>query len=268
MDASEALESGTPDTPDAPVDATEPPGVEEERRGDPLTWRRWKGSFAEIAQIFRLADELVEKALGEKLDPTYGGRIVVHLQGRERSFRALQDFEAELDDFDPASVQGLMKSTGYGTDKVRIMVNFDRSTGAWATVSGKDQFAVAGVQDELKSALNRGRRWTQVGGRWPQLVSFWAPWVAIFGLSLMPLIGGDTGRFLGFLLVGVAVLMLATVLFMEYVEPRLVPPLELLDKSEQQTVSQRWKGRALKAAGFAVAAVAGAAINSFTGVLF
>lgn len=251
------------------VSKADRPDFEEERRGDPLQWRRWKGSLQEIARICRLADELVEKAAGPKPEDAFGGSTVtVYLQGKDRTFRELSDFEAGLKEIDLESLRGVMMMTGYWTDKVSIMLHFHRESGAGATVSGKDQFAVSGVEQDLKSALNKGRRWTQVGGLWPGSVARWAPWVAIAGLALIALIDGGTGRGLGIgLLVG-ALLMLATVLFMEYVEPRLVPPLELLGDSDEQTVSQVWGSRALKAGGLALAAVAGAIANGLTGFLF
>jgi hypothetical protein len=256
------------DSPDPQEESIKTPGVEEERRSDTLSWNRWKGSLTEITKIFRLADDLVEKATGETAEADFIGRFTVYLRGRERSFGELKSLEAELDEFDLDSIEGLWMSTSYSTDKVRISINFTRSVGAYASVSGKDPFAVAGVEGELKTALNRGRRWTQVGGSWPHTVSFWAPWVAILGLSLISLFDREPWSSIGFGLLLLAGCMLVTVLFMRYVEPKLVPPLELLSDSEPRTLSQVWKGRALKGLGFVVVAVAGAAINSFTGFLF
>jgi hypothetical protein len=245
-----------------------PPGVEEERRSDPLTWDRWKGSLVDVMKIFQLADDLVEKATGEKVESDYIGRFTLYLKGRERSFREIKGLEAELEDLELGSIEGLAMRTGYGTDKVRISIHINRGLGAYATVSGKDPFAVAGIEGELKTALNRGRRWTQVGGSWPSFLAFWGPWTAILGLSLAVLIGEEPWESMGFVLVLAAGAMLLTVLFMRYVEPRLVPPLELLNDSEPQTVSQVWKGRVLKGLGFAAVGIAGAVINGLTGFLF
>lgn len=244
------------------------PGVEEQRRSDELTWGRWKGSLADITKIFRLADELVEKATGESGEERYIARFTLDLRGRERKFRELRDLEAEAAELDLDDIQGFDMSTGYWTDKVNISIYFRRDLGAYASVSGKDPFAVAGVEGELKTALNRGRRWTQVGGSWPHALSFWAPWTAILGLALISLLDGDPWWAIGIGLFALAGCMLGTVLFMRYVEPRLVPPLELLSESQPSTVSQIWKKRALKGLGFVAVGIAGAAINGLTGFLF
>jgi hypothetical protein len=243
------------------------PGVEEQRRSDELSWERWKGSVADVAKIFRLADELVEKAAGEAGED-FIARFTLDLRGRERTYRELNDLIAEAEDLDLADIQGFHMTTGYWTDKVNISIYIRRDFGAQASVSGKDSFAVAGVEGELKTALDRGRRWTQVGGRWPATLAFWAPWTAILGLALIALLDSGPWRDIGIGFLALSGCMLGIFLFMRNVEPRLVPRLELLSDTQPSTVSQVWKRRALRGLGFVVVGVAGAAINGLTGFLF
>jgi hypothetical protein len=261
-----AAEVVVEDQPEAPGEA-QLPAIEDEARGDATGWTRWKGSVQDIARIFRVAHELIEKTVDDET-PDYSRyqSIRLDLPGRERTFRKIEDFETHLGEIEIADVQGVSFSSA--TAKVNAMVSFDRDIGAYVSVRGKDQFAVAGVERELKSQLEKGRRWTQVVGRWPGHLSFWAPWVAIFGLGFSDLVGGAAGRTIGLALVAVGFLMLSVVLFMQYVEPKLVPPLELLGESEERTVSQVWASRGLKAGAIAAAAIAGAMINGLTGFLF
>jgi hypothetical protein len=243
------------------------PAVEELRQGEFLIWSRWKGSLLDIAKVFRLAEDLIGQAVaGQPAEPySSGGTYTVKLRGRERSFRDLKALEVEIPDLELDSVQGL--SMYRWTAKVSVSISVDGSSGSYLSVRGQDRFAVAGVEAELKTAMNRGRRWSQVGG-WPGVVEFWAPWVAILGLSLVTLSGSDLIDSLGKVALAVAACLFAVVLFLRYVEPRLVPPLELLSDSQPRTVAQVWKGRLLKVLGFAAVGIAGAVINGLTGFLF
>ncbi len=245
----------------------EPPAIEDEARGDSLAWTRWKGGLQDIVRIFRIAHELTEKT-SEEGSPEYSRyqSIRLDLPGRERTFRRVEDFEAHLEEIEIAEVRGITLSSH--TDKVNAMISFDRNVGAYVSVRGKDQFAVAGIERELKSQLDKGRRWTQVVGRWPGHLSFWAPWAAIVGLTFLSLTDGPVGRTIGLSAVVAGFLMLSVVLFMQHVEPKLVPPLELLEESGERTVSQVWASRSLKAAAIAAAAIVGAIINGLTGFLF
>lgn len=254
--------------PEQSPDPPTPPGVEEERRGEPV-WYRWKGSVAEVVRIFRLADELVDRAdAQEEGDPAYApARFTIGLKGKDRSLRELEDLESELEAIDLDSVQTIRTSTRF-SEQLNIMLSFDRQAGVWWMVSGKDQFAVTGSERELTEAVAKGRRWAQASGAWPGQVSFWSPWLAILGLTLIPLVGGDVGKVIGLGLVLLAFLSLGVILWMRLVVPKLVPPLELLKESEQRTVAQIWGSRALRVAGFASAAIAGAALNGLTGLFF
>lgn len=265
---SAAIEPSSGERPAEPFpEALARPAVEEHRQGEPLYWYRWKGSLRDVMKIFRLAQELTEQATaGQPKDPfSESGTYTVRLRGREREFRNLEDLEAEASDFELDSIQGL--SLYLWHDKVNVSINIDQIGGTSLNVRGKDPFAVAGLESELKTAMDRGRRWSQVGG-WPVVVAFWAPWVAILGISLIALSSSDIADAIGKGALALGGCLFLIVLFMRYVEPKLVPPLELLDDSHSQTVAQVWKARGLKVLGFAAVGVAGAAINGLTGFLF
>jgi hypothetical protein len=246
-------------------DPTTPEHASEQVSED-AQWERWKGTIADVAEVLTAAKALIDKVQSED-ESAYAGAIRVGLRARELTFKTVEAFERGMKNVDLDEVQTITYSGGYLQQRATLNIYIAR----WGTsfsVRGQDPCAVAGIAKELKSELDKGRRWTQFKLLRPGVLQPNVNWLALIGLAVATFIPGSWATAIGLVLVCIAGLGLAVSLVMTSIEPRLVPGLELLSEAKERTVAQTWAARAVKALAFVGVAVAGALINASTGLLF
>ena len=228
-------------------------------------WERWKGSYADVASVFRRALELFKEATGKPAEPIAGQLIHISLSTGRKTYGTIEAFQEAAPTISWQDLQYLVMSLYSDAVHVDVMFGY---VGASLRVTGSDKFGVAGVFKALRQELDRGRRWTQFAVVRPANLHLVAPWVALAGLAVSTFIDGSVAAAIAVTAVLAGFLLFGAALFMTFVEPRLVPPLELLPESAMQTRAQKWSRRLVQALVFLGIGFLGAVINEITGILF
>jgi hypothetical protein len=205
--------------------------------------KRWKGTVAEIADVFERAETLLQGVVPP--DTEVKPSVSAEMLDGDLSFKDIAEFrqyglEGKLKDAQRFSCwihpypNRFTLSVGFGVKPL---------PGARVSVKGTDHVAVSGIFQQLRKRLDSGSR--HVPKQWPFRLA----------LFLLPVCIAASWGFIdyslaGFCLTGIAYLLAFWVAFWWPLD-RLVPPLEILDSPDAATIYQRWRGR-LFAGGFAI----------------
>ncbi len=216
----------------------------------------WKGSPEEMADLFGRALQLAREASPNTEDMSLS--ITVSISTGEINFKDLNEFRAYGWDRCLAEVEEVIAHVSGWDGDLRVMFMFrgkyEMFSGASVSVSGTNHVAVSGLAKQLGQQLDKGGR--HKPRNW--VVSLWLLLIAVSLAFAAAMVSGAAS----WILLGLALLAALGCATVDFVMPRIVPGLEILDPKDPKSRYERWRTKFLAACGALLLVVIGAVLQA------